>query len=58
MNVFQFILNVVIAILACALVSYAAKFVTLPLEELVVFALCIVVVVLTFKYNAAAQLGV
>lgn len=58
MSIFQFLVNVVIAIVACAVISYAATFVVFPLGGLVVLVLWLVAVVLTFKSNAAAQLGV
>lgn len=58
MNVFQLLVNLAIAIVACVAINYLMGYVEFPLEGLVTFLLCAVAVVVTFKYNAAAQLGV
>lgn len=60
MSVFQFIVNVIICVGACVLLGilFAQPRVEFPYEAFVAFLLGVVAIVLTFKYNAAKQLGV
>lgn len=58
MSVFQFIVNLIIAFVGCAIVGALLSEISLPLEGLIQLLLYIVVFVLTFSKNAAARLGV